>query len=64
MATLELAASVSPAASQIVWSVDGHPFSISDYPSPARWPLAAGTHVIEARVPFTSAASRVRIAVR
>jgi len=64
MATLELAASVSPAASQIVWSVDGRPFTVSDYPSSARWPLAAGTHVIEARVPFTTAASRVRIAVR
>jgi len=64
MSTLELAATISPAARQILWSVDGRPFTVSDYPAPARWPLRPGTHVIEARVPFTHVASRVRFEVR
>jgi penicillin-binding protein 1C len=64
MATLELAATISPAARQIVWSVDGRPFTVSDYPAPARWPLRPGPHVIEARVPFTRVAARVRVDVR
>jgi penicillin-binding protein 1C len=64
MATLELAATVSPAARQVLWSVDGRPFTLSDYPAPARWPLRPGPHVIEARVPFTRLSSRVRVEVR
>ena len=64
LSTVELAADVSPASRQIVWSVDGKPYVLADYPEPARWPLRPGPHVIEARVPFTGAASRVRIEVR
>jgi hypothetical protein len=52
MATLELAAAISP------------PRGRSDYPEPARWPLTPGAHVIEARVPFTRVAARVRVDVR
>lgn len=64
LATLALAAEVDPPAPQLVWYVDGRPFEVADAPYAARWPLAAGEHVIQARLPFSQLASRpVRIRV-
>ena len=64
LATLALAAEVDPPAAQLVWYVDGQPFEVADAPYSARWPLAAGEHVIQARLPFSQLSSRpVRIYV-
>ena len=63
-ATLALSAVVDPPTAQVVWYVDGGPFRVADYPYSARWPIAAGEHVIEARLPFVevgSAPVRVRV---
>jgi penicillin-binding protein 1C len=43
---------VDPPVAQVVWYVDGEPFEVSDYPYTARWPLRAGEHRIEARLPY------------
>lgn len=62
--TLALRAIVEPAVEQLVWYVDGLPFATVDRPYLARWPLAPGEHLIQARVPFSSARSNpVRIVV-
>jgi penicillin-binding protein 1C len=62
--TLALAAVVEPAIEQLVWYVDGVPFATVDRPYRARWPLAPGEHVVQARAPFSNARSRaVRIVV-
>jgi penicillin-binding protein 1C len=64
LATLALSAEVDPPAPQLVWYVDGRPFEVADAPYSARWPLAAGEHVIQARLPYSQLASRpVRIRV-
>jgi penicillin-binding protein 1C len=56
-ATLALEATVDPPVPQVVWYVDGHPWRTVDWPYATRWPLAAGKHVFEARVPFRDVAS-------
>lgn len=62
--TLRLAAVVEPAIEQLVWYVDGVPFATVDRPYAARWPLAPGEHVVQARAPYSGARSRaVRIVV-
>lgn len=64
-ATLALRAVVDPPAAQVVWYVDGRPYEVADYPYTARWPLAPGDHVIQARLPTTGAASGlVRVTVQ
>lgn len=64
-ATLALRAVVDPVAPQLVWYVDGKPFTIADYPYTARMALTPGEHVIQARLPDTPFSSkRVRIVVR
>ena len=50
-ATLALRAVVDPPVPQIVWYVDGRPFTVADHPYTARWPLTPGDHVFEARLP-------------
>lgn len=57
LATLGLHAVVEPASPQVLWMIDGRPFAVADYPYTARWPLAPGEHVIQARLPFTDIAS-------
>jgi len=49
--TLGLSAVVTPPVPQLVWYVDGQPFTVADYPYGARWPLQPGEHVIQARLP-------------
>ena len=63
-ATLSLAAVVDPPGADVVFYVDGAPFATVAPPYKARWPLAAGEHVFEARVPRARAAApRVRVLV-
>jgi penicillin-binding protein 1C len=57
LASLPLKAAVSPAASQVVWYVDGKPLLVSRADEVARWPLQPGTHTFEARVPYRSLVS-------
>jgi len=47
--TLPLQATASPTVSQLVWYVDGEPFTAASYPYTVRWPLSPGTHSIQAR---------------
>jgi penicillin-binding protein 1C len=58
-ATLALQATVDPPVGQLLWLVDGEPFAVVDYPYATRWPLSAGEHHFEARVPFTEVGSKV-----
>jgi len=51
-ATLRLQAAVDPPVEQVVWYVDGAPFAVVEPPYVARWPVVAGEHTFEARVPF------------
>jgi penicillin-binding protein 1C len=65
LATLGLAAVASAPASQVLWYVDGRPFSLADYPYSARWPIALGEHTFQARLPYTNVASPlVRVTVQ
>jgi penicillin-binding protein 1C len=50
--TLRLLVSVAPAVDQIVWYVDGEPFTVVGPPYEARWPVQPGLHTFEAGVPF------------
>jgi penicillin-binding protein 1C len=64
LATLALSVTVDPPAPQVVWVVDGRPWKIVDRPFSARWPLAAGEHVFQARAPALGAVSgRVKVTV-
>jgi len=56
--TLALAAVVEPRVDQLVWYVDGRPFRTVEPPFDLRWPLVAGEHTFQARIPFTAARSR------
>ncbi len=56
--TLALTAVVEPAASQLVWYVDGRPFRTVEPPFDLRWPLVPGVHTFQARIPFSAARSR------
>jgi penicillin-binding protein 1C len=57
--TIALEAVVDPPSQQVLWYVDGIPFSLTDHPYTTRWPIEAGTHTFQARVPFTDARSNV-----
>jgi penicillin-binding protein 1C len=48
LATLKLAARVTPAEEEIVWLVDDAPVARVGWPHEARWRLVAGRHVIRA----------------
>lgn len=65
--TISLRAVVEPAANdndEVVWYVNGKPFKAVGYPFTARWPLSAGEHVFEARLPSSGARSKkVRVTV-
>ena len=47
--TISFQAQVYPTVSHIIWHVDGRPFDTTPYPYRVRWPLAPGTHRIQAR---------------
>ena len=51
--TIALAARVEPPVADIVWYVNGQPFTTSRYPYTARLPLTAGRHRIQAGVALT-----------
>ena len=56
-ATLRLQASVEPPVDQVVWFVDGEPFAVVGHPYVARWPVQAGSHEFEVRLPYRSESS-------
>lgn len=65
LATLGLAATAGPAARQLLWSVDGRPISLADYPFSARWPLSPGERTFQVKLPSTDIASApVRVTVQ
>jgi len=51
-ATLALSVTVSPKVSEVIWYVDGEPFSVAEYPYTVRWPLQAGTHTFQVKIPW------------
>ncbi|HMN72106.1 MAG TPA: transglycosylase domain-containing protein [Rhodoblastus sp.] len=55
---LILKARVEPRVEQIVWYVDGEPFAITDPDRPVYWPMKAGAHRIQARLPLRAGASK------
>jgi penicillin-binding protein 1C len=57
MQTLSLRASVDPAVPEIIWHIDGKPFTNVSYPYTARWPLTPGNHTIQARFAHADIAS-------
>ena len=50
--SLVLEVDVDPPVEQVVWYVDDEPFAVVEPPYTARWPLVAGEHVFEARLPW------------
>ena len=64
-ATLALRVVVEPRTEQVVWYVDGAPWQVVPYPYTTRWPLVAGEHTFQARVPWTTVGSvPVRVVVQ
>jgi penicillin-binding protein 1C len=51
--TLALSCVADPPPPSVLWYVDGELFQEVGPPYAARWPLEAGTHRIEARIPYT-----------
>jgi penicillin-binding protein 1C len=47
----------SPTASQLLWYVDGKPYQLAAAGDAVHWPLQAGTHVFQARLPYSTVAS-------
>lgn len=65
MQTLSLHARVDPVVPEIIWHIDGKPFTSASYPYSARWPLIPGTHTIQARFAHANIASEmITITVR
>ena len=50
--TLRLAVAVEPPVDAVVWLVDGEPWAVVEAPYEVRWPLSAGLHTFEARLPY------------
>jgi len=59
MQTLSLRAKVTPVVPEIIWHVDGKPFTGAPYPYTARWPLTPGIHTIQARFAHADIASEI-----
>ncbi len=57
--SLPLRGVIDPPVPQAAWYVNGEPFALVDYPYTTRWPVRAGEHEFELRVPFV-ASSRSR----
>jgi penicillin-binding protein 1C len=60
--TMALVAEADPRVQELVWYVDGVPFKTVSRPFTARWPLAPGDHIFEARAEGL-ASSPVRVLV-
>jgi penicillin-binding protein 1C len=64
LARLPLRASVGAGVTQVVWYVDDRPFAVARPGETVWWPLTAGAHRFQLRVPFGTAMSRpVRVVV-
>jgi penicillin-binding protein 1C len=59
LASLTLTASVVPAQLQLLWYVDGRPYRLAAATESVRWPLQAGLHVFQVRLPNRGIASPV-----
>jgi penicillin-binding protein 1C len=59
LASLSLTASVSPAPPQLLWYVDGQPYRLATAAESVRWPLQAGLHRFQVRIPNRGIASAV-----
>lgn len=62
--TIALRLEVAPPVREVLWVVDGKPYQLAAYPYTVRWPLQAGEHVIQARMPFARVMSvpvRIRV---
>jgi penicillin-binding protein 1C len=68
LSSLALTADVEPDAktglgstgvpmTQVLWYVDGKPFQLGTANGTVRWPLQAGLHVFQAKVPYSKIAS-------
>jgi len=61
---IRLKVTTEPPVPQVVWYVDGKPFTVADPDKPVFWPLSPGEHHFEARLPFLAERSApVRIVV-
>jgi penicillin-binding protein 1C len=61
---LALKAVVDPPVPQVVWYVDGEPFSVADPDEAVFWPISPGQHRFELRLPHRSeGAGPVRVVV-
>ncbi len=61
---LALKANVEPHVPQVLWTVDGEPFALSDPDTPVYWPMVQGEHRFQIRLPLRDGASKpVRIVV-
>lgn len=61
MNTLALNVSVHPSVPQALWYVDGKPFQLAEAPYSARWPLQAGRHSFQVKLPFRDESSEMVI---
>jgi penicillin-binding protein 1C len=59
LASLALTASVDPAPPQLLWYVDGRPYRLAAPAESVRWPLQAGLHKFQVRIPNRGIASPV-----
>ena len=61
---LMLRGQATPSVPQVVWYVDDQPFAVSSLDQPVAWPMTAGEHRIQLRLPYRPEASGVlRISV-
>jgi penicillin-binding protein 1C len=56
---LALKAVVEPRVPQIVWYVDGQPFAVTDPDQPVFWPIQAGEHRFQIRLPYRDEVSAI-----
>jgi penicillin-binding protein 1C len=59
LASLTLTASVAPAPPQLLWYVDDRPYRLAGATESVRWPLQAGLHRFQVRIPNRGIASPV-----
>jgi len=59
LASLALTASVTPVPPQLLWYVDGQPYRLATATESVRWPLQAGLHKFQVRIPNRGIASPV-----
>ena len=62
--TIGLRVEIVPPVREVLWMVDGKPYQVAAYPYTVRWPLQAGEHLFQARIPLTNEKSdpvRIRV---